>query len=151
MENRLQRPLSKCMALCSRAEKCTFDIQKKLTEWGIADDDVRQIIEELQAQRFLNDERFAVIFARDKFRFNHWGRVKIAYHLKNKNIEQSIIFDALDEIGDDEYLEKLKEILKQKSRSVKGASDYERKAKLIRFAQGRGFEYEIIKKALQYF
>ena len=139
------------MALCSRAEKCTFDIQKKLTEWEIADGDARQIIEELQVQRFLNDERFAVIFARDKFRFNHWGKVKIAYHLKNKNIEQKIIFDALDEIGDDEYFEKLTEMLKQKSRSVKGASDYEKKAKLIRFAQGRGFEYEIIKKAFQYF
>ncbi|HKM93478.1 MAG TPA: regulatory protein RecX [Prolixibacteraceae bacterium] len=149
MENRLQRPLSKCMALCSRSEKCVFDIQKKLSEWEIDEKDALQIIDELKEQRFLNDERYAVIFARDKFRFNHWGRVKIAYHLKNKNIEQKIIFDALDEIGDDEYFEKLTEMLKQKSRSVKGASDYEKKAKLIRFAQGRGFEYEIIKKALQ--
>jgi regulatory protein len=148
MEKKTVEALNKCMELCSKAEKCTSDIRKKLFEWGISSEDAQRVIDELKQHRFIDDQRYAETYARDKFRFNHWGKVKIAFQLKSKSITDSIIFDALDGIDEEEYMEKLKEMLKQKSRSVKATSGYEGKAKLIRFAQSRGFEYEQITKAL---
>lgn len=149
MEKKLNAALSKCMDLCSRSEKCAFDIRKKLSDWEISSHDAQKIIDELISQRFIDDERFARIYALDKFRFNHWGKVKIAFQLRHKNITDSAIYNALDQIDDTVYLEKLKEMLKQKSPKIKAQSDFEKKAKLIRFAQGRGFEYDLISKALR--
>ncbi|MBN2262876.1 MAG: RecX family transcriptional regulator [Prolixibacteraceae bacterium] len=148
MEKKLSVALSKCMALCSKAEKCTFDMMKKLSDWEISPDDAKKIIDELKTQRFIDDKRFAHIYARDKFNFSHWGKVKIAFQLRHKNIPDSIIFDAIDGIDDETYFEKLKTMLEQKASKIKAQTDYEKKAKLIRFAQSRGFEYEIIAKAL---
>lgn len=149
MENQLYKALSKCMAMCSKAEKCTFDIQKKLNEWEISESDSQRIISQLKQERFIDEERYAGFFVRDKFRFNQWGKIKIAFYLRNKNICESTIKQALGQIDDKEYLQVLKTLLRQKSKSVKAGSDYEKNAKLIRFAQGRGFEYEMIAKALK--
>jgi regulatory protein len=148
MEKKSLDALTKAMALCSKSEMCAFDIERKLSEWGINDEDSLKIVNELKAQRFIDDQRYAESYARDKFRFNHWGKVKIAYQLKGKSIPENIIFDALDGIDQAEYFDQLKEMLKQKSRSVKANSPYEKKAKLIRFAQGRGYGYEDIIKVI---
>lgn len=147
MEKKLREALSKCMALCSKSEKCTFDIKKKLSDWNISPDDAKKIIDELIEQRFVDDKRFAHIYARDKFNFSHWGKVKISFQLRYKSIPDSIIFDAIDGINDEAYFEKLKTMLKQKASKIIAQTDYEKKAKLIRFAQSRGFEYDLILKA----
>jgi regulatory protein len=55
---------------------------------------------------------------------------------------------VLDEISDEEYLKVLKPLLKQKSKSIKAESDYERNQKLARFALGRGFTFDLIRQCL---
>jgi regulatory protein len=148
MQPETKKALSKCMALCSKSEKCIADIRKKLLNWQLPDDETQIIIDTLIDEKFIDEQRFAESFVRDKFRFNHWGKIKITYHLKAKGISSPDIARAMQEIDDEVYFNTLKELLAQKSRSVKGDNSYERKAKLTRFAQGRGFDYEIINKAL---
>ena len=83
---------------------------------------------------------FAKAFVRDKYRFNQWGRVKIANALRMKCISSACIAEAMEQIDEDEYLDILATLLKKKLGSVKGANDYERNGKLIRFAMGHGYE-----------
>jgi regulatory protein len=141
--------LSKAMFICSRQEKCNFDIRKKLRDWNISSDDQDEVIQTLIEEKFLNEERYTNFYVRDKFRFNKWGRIKISHHLRQKQISESLIETALQQLNSEEYLENLNDILKTKMRSTKEDDLYQLKAKLFRFAQGRGFEAQLSLKQIE--
>jgi regulatory protein len=141
--------LSKAMAICSKAEKCISEIETKLNAWEVTSEDSKKIIKTLIEEKFIDEERYARFFVRDKFRFNHWGKVKIGFMLKSKRLPAELIQQALNEINDESYLEMLSGMLRDKARKTKFANDYDKKAKLYRFAQSRGFESEAIGTALK--
>jgi len=144
-----QEALSKAMAICSKAEKCVSDVQQKLNDWGVEESDAQEIIKKLIVEKFIDEKRYCQYFVRDKFRFNQWGKIKIVFMLKSKNIPSSLIEDALLAINDDEYLELLTKLITDKARKTKFINDYDKKGKLTRFAQSRGFEFEVIKEVLK--
>ena len=136
--------LSKVRYLCSKQEKCCFDIRKKLEDWQLSVDDQNKIIQSLIDDKFIDENRYASFFVRDKHRFNKWGRRKITYHLKQKQISELIIANALEGISENEYENNLEEILASKMRSIREDDLYKLKAKLYRFAESRGFESDLI-------
>lgn len=148
MQYNEKQALNKAMVICSKSEKCISDIEKKLQQWEISEQVSCRIIDQLVAQKFIDEERFSHFYVRDKFRFNNWGRKKITFMLKGKGISNTDIADALTEIEEEEYMQKLKTLLADKSKRIKTENEYDKKAKLIRFAQGRGFEYDLIQKVL---
>ncbi len=135
--------LVKAQNLCARQEKCRADIRKKLYDWNIQPDDIENIIDRLIADNFIDEIRYAEYFVRDKFRFNKWGRIKIEFTLKQKQIPSEIIRKALLEINETEYRNSLKSELIKKHKSIKDTEPYKIKEKLLRFAQSRGYELEI--------
>lgn len=140
---------NKAALLCSRAEKCTADIQDKLKLWGLNEADYLAVIAELKNEKYIDDERFARAYVKDKFRFNRWGKQKIAYMLQAKRIPHEIIELAFEAIEDENYQDKLRELLSEKAKTTKGKDAFDRKNKLARFAMGRGFESGIIFKVLK--
>lgn len=138
-----KQALIKAQNLCARSEKSKADIQKKLHDWQIPNADIEKIIELLIQDKFIDELRFAEYFVRDKFRFNKWGRIKITYALKQKQIPQSTINQAMSEINEQEYRENIKHELIKKQKSIKNTDDSKQKEKLIRFAQSRGYEIDI--------
>ncbi len=136
--------LHRAAALCSTAEHCPHDIQEKLTRWGIGNTDTRTIIDHLIQERFIDEERYAVAFVKDKFRFAGWGRIKIRYALQQKRIPTHAIDNALTTIDEEQYAERLLSLLREKNRSIKDDNPESRWAKLCRFAASRGFENELI-------
>ena len=143
-----ENALSRAAMLCSRCEQAEYDIRNKLKSWGIADPDIETIINRLINEKYLNEERYALAFTRDKFRFEGWGRIKIAYHLKCKHFSQDVIDIALSEIDEGEYIRSLEHILQVKMRSLRGKEPIQAKASLLRFASSRGFEPNLIYQAL---
>ena len=135
--------LSKVQFICSRQEKCCYDIRKKLQDWNVSTEEQDDIIQSLIEDKFIDEERYTIFFVRDKFRFNKWGRIKIIHHLKQKQIPEFIINNALDQLDDNEYRENLMELLSAKKKSIREDDPYQLKAKLFRFAQSRGFESQI--------
>ena len=142
-----QSALSKAMFICSRQEKCCFDIRKKLRDWDLSYDDQDEIIQTLIDEKFINEERYTNFYVRDKFCFNKWGRIKINHHLKQKQIPEQLIEYALGQLNKEEYAKSLADILSNKIKSIKEDDPYQLRAKLYRFAQGRGFESQL---ALQF-
>lgn len=132
--------LAKASQLCAKNEKCEQDLRKKIYQWGITDEYAEKIIEELKKSDFINHQRYALAFARDKLRFNHWGRKKIAYALKSKGIEEPFIREALEQIPEDQYNHILQEELLKKDHSLKTTEPGERKNKLCQFLLQKGFE-----------
>jgi len=138
-----RQALTKAMAMCSQSERCEFDIVAKLRLWELSEDEISTAIKYLVKERFLSNERYVRFYVNDKLRFNKWGKIKLAYMLRQKQIPEALIQTALGEINGDNYAHILHELLKAKVKSVKGSSTYERKAKLAVFAQSHGFEGEL--------
>jgi regulatory protein len=138
-----RQALTKAMAMCGQSERCRFDIEMKLRQWELSDEEISKAIEYLIEERFLNEERFVRFYVNDKLRFNKWGKVKLSFMLRQKQIPENIIREALSQINDDLYTKTLHDLLMPKVKSIKGASDYERKGKLAVFAQSHGFEAEL--------
>lgn len=140
----------KASFLCSRSERCTSEIQEKLKTWGLSAEDTELVIEKLVAEKYLDDERFARAYVKDKFRFNHWGKQKIAHMLRAKNISSEILELAFEEIEEEGYSDQLRKLLTDKEKSIKAKDKYDKRNKLMRFAMGRGFEsgqiYAVLKE-----
>jgi regulatory protein len=140
--------LNKAMALCSLREYCCEDIRSKLTVWGVNDNENERIIGILLKENFINESRYATAFVRDKFKYNKWGKVKIAAHLKYKKLNSSVINTALDSIDNELYIKTLRNIIESHQRTVKSKNQYDLKAKLMRYGLSKGFEssflYEIL-------
>ena len=129
----------KAEVYCSSAERCPSEVEKKLQQWGSTTDVTESVMASLFKERYLDTARYCRAFVRDKYRFNQWGRMKISQALRMKQLSSTDIEEALNEIDEEEYFSLLEDLLKQKARSVKACTQYERNAKLIRFAVGRGF------------
>jgi len=141
--------LDKARKLCASEERCLYDIRKKLFDWGISSGNTEKIINQLIADKFVDEWRFARMFASGKFRNNKWGKIKISYELVRRNIAKNIIEDAVRRIDEQEYFNVLKKELSKKQKSVSAGSDWELKAKLHRFASSKGYENEIIDLVLE--
>jgi regulatory protein len=142
MEIKNEKILNRMAAMCSRREYCEYDIREKLKKSQLDDTDITTVIKELKERNFINDERFATAYAKDKFQFNGWGKRKIAMMLSFKNIDDDTISNAINNIGQDPYKEKCLALLKSKAKSIKAENLSELKNKLLRFSIGRGFDYE---------
>jgi len=134
--------------LCAQAEHCEKEMRDKLKRWDVDDAAQDRIIQRLISERYIDDERYAQAFVKDKIRYNKWGRRKVQQALWLKHIDPEIQQRVLDEIDDSEYLDVLRPLLRQKRNTVKAQSDYELNQKLVRFALGRGFTFDIIRQCL---
>ena len=134
--------------LCARSEHCQHELTEKMRRWGMSDEAQARVMARLVGERYVDDERYARAFVRDKIRYNKWGRRKVEQGLWAKHIDDDIRSCALSEVDDEEYLSVLRPLLKQKRRSIKAASDYERNQKLVKFALGRGFTFDIIRQCM---
>ena len=135
-------------ALCAQAEHCEQEMRDKMKRWELDGTVQDRIIARLVKERYIDDERYARAFVKDKIRYNKWGRRKVQQALWQKRIDTDIQQRMLDEIDDKEYLDVLRPLLKQKRKSIKAANDYELNQKLVRFALGRGFTFDIIRQCM---
>ena len=135
-------------ALCAQAEHCQYEMLEKMRRWELDDEAQARVMQRLISERYVDDERYARAFVKDKVRYNKWGRRKVEQALWQKHIDEDIRQQVLDEIDDEEYISVLRPLLKQKRRSTKAANDYQLNQKLMRFALGRGFTFDIIRQCI---
>ena len=144
-ENTLYKTaLNKAMALCSRREYCIEDIRNRLQLWEIGNSDAEKIISALIKENFINESRYATAYVRDKFKYNKWGKVKIAAHLKNRKISSDILNSALNELDNEVYTRCIKDMIRVHRKTVKAKNQYDLKAKLLRYGLSKGFESSLL-------
>lgn len=141
--------LNKVASYCSSAEHCRAEINDKLQRWGIAYEAIARILSRLEAEKYIDDERYCRAFVADKFRFAKWGKVKIAQGLYMKKIPSDTAWRYLNEIDEEEYLLILNGLLASKRKSIHAQNEFEQNQKLIRFAMSRGFEIKDIKRCIE--
>ncbi|HUW91994.1 MAG TPA: regulatory protein RecX [Bacteroidales bacterium] len=137
--------LQRAQQLCSSREYCVSDITAKIDQWGENDPEVTErIIGKLVSEKFIDEERYCRAFARDHFKYQHWGKVKINASLRIKKIPAVTVAEGLEAIDNEEYMATLRELLETHRRSVKAKNRYDLKGKLVRYALSKGFESHLV-------
>ncbi|WP_337041825.1 regulatory protein RecX [Emticicia sp. 17c] len=137
--------LVKAANYCAYQERTQAEVREKLQNWGVYGDDAEEIIVYLIEENYLNEGRFARIFAGSKFRVKRWGRQKIRHELKARHLSEHAIREAMQEIEDDDYLDTLRTLLEKKKHELRTEKQpLILKQKLARYAIGKGFESELV-------
>ncbi|CAH0996357.1 Regulatory protein RecX [Emticicia aquatica] len=137
--------LVKAANFCAYQERTHAEVRERLQKWEVWGDEAEEMITYLIEDNFLNEERFAKIFAGSKFRVKQWGRQKIKYELKARKLSEYCIKVGMAEIDDDDYIETLKTILEKKKHELRTEKQpLIVKQKLARYAIGKGFEGELV-------
>lgn len=140
--------LNRLTSFCAASEHCEAEVMEKMRRWGLDPAAISRIMARLVEEKYIDEERFCRAFIRDKYRFDKWGKVKIAQALYVKKIPQHVFGPLMSEIDQEEYMGNLRSLLTAKKRSVHAPNDFELNAKLVRFAMGRGFEMDDIRRCL---
>jgi len=134
---------------CAYQERAQQEVRDKLYELGMTKDEVEEIMSDLIAENFLNEERFAIQFAGGHFRIKGWGKIKIQHALQQKRVSSYNIKIGLKAIDGDAYLKTLEQLATKKWNSLKGERGLSRMAKTYAFLQQRGFEPILYQPILQ--
>ena len=136
---------TKIEAYCAYQERCHYEVATKLKAWGMDFEQSGRLIAHLIENRYLDEERFAIAYASGKLRIKHWGRQKIKQGLLSKFIPKPIIQTALYSFDEEEYNRIFHQLKERKLKDLEKEKDpWQKKAKLVRFLQARGFENELI-------
>jgi len=141
--------LPKIKQYCAYQERCHAEVKEKLYSFGLYKKDVEQLMAQMVEENYLNEERFAIQYAGGKFRMKQWGKVKIKYALKQKQVSDYSIKKALKEISESDYAKTLQKLAEQKLRTLKGERNiFIKKRKLQDYLLQKGYEGELVREVV---
>ena len=129
---------------CAYQERCHQEVINKLIQMHMIPEAIDVIVVHLLEDNFLNESRFAKQFVSGKFKIKHWGKNRISFELKKKDISKINIQEALNKIEDEEYIELFNEIAKKKADSLRDANVYKKKKKFVDYFLYRGWESYLV-------
>ena len=141
--------LKKIKHYCAYQERCHSEVKEKLYSFGLYKQQVENILSKLIEDNYLNEERFAIAFAGGKFRMKHWGRKKIEYELRQKQVSTFCIKLALKAIDEKDYHSSLLKLATAKWNSVSDEVVYSRVAKTYAYLLQKGYESSLIQQQLK--
>jgi regulatory protein len=139
---------TKLEALCAYQERCSQELDRKMIQWGLDEEDRNALLADLISNNFLSEERFAEAFVSGKINIKRWGKIKIRQQLKQKAISEYSIKKAMDGITDEVYFGNLNRLAEHKYTTLKGPDDYNKKVKLYRYLSGKGYETEFVREVV---
>jgi len=144
-----EEAFEKLTTYCAYQDRCPWEVRRKLYEKGIKDEQADKLIDELIAEEYVNEERFARSFARGKFRLKQWGKSRIRMELKMKEIPEELIRKGLSEIDPEEYYDTLLTQTEKKWASTHESDSFKKKYKVAQYLMTRGFEMDLVKEAIE--
>ena len=143
--------IPKIRQYCSYQERCHSEVRDKLYAFGLNKGEVEELISQMIVENYLNEERFATIFAGGRFRMKKWGRVKIRYELKKKKVSEYCIRKALEQIDDDVYMKVLNDAAIRKWQLlIREKNTFTKRKKLRDYLISKGFESDLIKEEINH-
>ncbi len=140
--------MASLMALCARAERSSGDARRLMTQWGIEPSDQESILQRLRSERFIDDERYASAYVREKCNLSGWGGYKIRAALQRKGIAKEIIDDKLSALDPEAMQDRLDSALRRKMGRIKFENNYQLRDKLLRYGASLGYTFEQLNDAI---
>jgi len=148
-EQAYQTLLARLQRYAAYQDRCTHDLLRKMTEWHVPENLREKLLKQLTSEGFVDDRRFASSFVRGKFHSNKWGRIRIAGELRARGFSGSIITEALQEIGEEEYAEAVRQLILRKNREINPQKIMHKREKILNFVVGKGFETTLVLRIIQ--
>ena len=133
---------------CAKEERCQSQVIDKLMSLGLTKEESEDCVAELICEGYINEQRFAELFAVSKFHQNKWGKIKIAYYLRQKRVSEPCINKGLEAINNEEYFSLIREIFSKKYFSISKEKKIKTK-KSFDYLLGKGFSYNDIAEAIK--
>jgi regulatory protein len=150
MEDSLLAALQKAKHYCAYQERCHSEVRDKLYSFKLHRNEVEQLLTQLIEEDYLNEERFAMVYAGGKFRIKNWGKEKIKYALKQKQVSEYCIRKALASISTLDYNRTFNSVADKKLATLKSEKNiFIKKKKMKDFLQQKGFEINMISDYLK--
>ena len=139
-----------CYRYLSRRDHSSFELRQKVSKKGYSRTVIDDVLEELDKKGLLNDEDFAMKFAKDKSEFKNWGPNKIKHALRKKGVDKSLSEKVVQNVVNDleQHQICVDLIVKRKNHFLREDDFYKRKQKIYRYLAGKGYTGPVIKKAL---
>lgn len=140
----VEEATQKLMHFCAYRERCHQEVHHKLQKLRMIPEAREVITFKLIQQNYLNEERFAKTFARDKFRLKKWGKYRITRELKHREISAYLIDKALLEIDEKDYIETFLQLLNKRLNSISEPHPLKKKKKIVDYLLRKGYESALI-------
>jgi len=131
---------ARALRLLARREHTRQELERKLSPHAGSSEELKGLLAGLKQKNQLSEERFAEERARRLSR--KYGAARIRQDLKAKGVSEELI----ERVSPADELERARAILERKYREP--ATSREERAKRMRFLQGRGFSFDIIRSLL---
>lgn len=144
-----EESLQKAKHYCAYQERCHREVREKLYGFGLYKKEVDELLSTLIEENYLNEERFAIQFAGGRSRIKHWGRVKIKYELKQKQVSEYCIKKALATIDENDYKKQAQKLFEQKLKTLKSEKNvFIKKRKLQDHLLQKGYETSLARELI---
>ena len=146
-DDRIELAYNGLLNFIAYRERCENEVREWLFKKGYRDLQ-DELIARLKERDYLNDERFARLYVRDRVKLKAWGPVRLRHELMSKRISKPIIENTLLAIQDDVDFDQIAaDLTRQRLRSIPKPT-YRDKKRLWAFLQRRGYTTSSISKAL---
>ena len=147
-ESDLSQAQDYALKLISYRERSREEIQVRMKRKGFEKDVIEEVLRYLESQKYLDDRRFAEVWAYDRLRKNY-GRWRVILELREKGVNQEIIdevvkeiYSAVDEIG------MALDLVNRKGYSLESAQDKGVARRASGFLRRRGFSFSVIREVM---
>ena len=139
-DNFQKSALNKIINYCNYRDRSTKEIKTKLLDLNYSIEIIDSAISQATELGIVDNFRFSKSFSRGKNQKNRWGKIKIAYELKKKGLNNKEITFGIESIEEKTYykvLMKSIEVYKRKSKNFE-------KNKLIKHLINKGYETSLV-------
>jgi regulatory protein len=133
-------------ALLGRREYSRAEMEQKLGRRCEDAELLRQVLDQLVADGYQSDERFAHVFTRSRFG-SGYGAMRIRQELRQKGLGPELIEQALEDESPDSYQQALE--CCQRRFGDQPPADPKEYARRMRFLVNRGFSFDDAKRAIK--
>ena len=135
--------LEKLRSYCAYRERATSEVIARARELGLPTNKIDTAIDQLSKEDFIDDQRFAELYARSKFRQNGWGRYKIRAGLMEKRVASNYVELALAELDQEAYEKQARELIERFKHEGYAAD------RIFQKMKAKGYEGDIVYSLLQ--
>lgn len=152
-EDELKKCKNSALRIIEKSYKTKKEIEEKLLAKGYTSDIISSTLTFLQEYNFVDDNRYASLYVKDKMK--NQGRNKIKYSLIKKGLNQDVIEESLNFIDEDYEKEQALLLAKKRYEILKKREndDYKLSQKLFRFLASKGYDFqccnEVVKKVVK--
>lgn len=139
----MDESLEKMRRWCSKQERCTFEVRRKLQQANVSDTDQKKILDSLEQEGFLSNARFLESYVRTHAQYKRWGPLKIAAGLRAKGFSSNESTEAINDVSAGLFDAILSELVQKKESEL-----LENRERVIRFLLSRGFRVDDILKSI---